>query len=195
LQSTCSEKQELESKPGSNLDPSAAPVDTKPSTTTQNKTKQLDRFSFSSSGSRVLRQIAFTHANLDDKTRHQFVTKTRPFRGIFALVRNGKAKQAKRFSFLTTQLTQWRSAVRARTGLPLSSTTCGRTVTLSPGFVTCFVTSSSSDTVVFQRWHSSGSRFHSAATAGGSLQTALSNARRGPRAIPLLRENARPIKR
>jgi hypothetical protein len=71
----------------------------------------------------VLRQIAFTHANLDDKTRHQFVTKTRPFRGIFALVRNGKAKQAKRFSFLTSQLTRWRSAVRARTGLPYFSIT------------------------------------------------------------------------
>jgi len=37
------------------------------------------------------------------------------------MVRTGKAKQANRFSFLTTQLTRWRSAVRARTGLPLGS--------------------------------------------------------------------------
>src|SRR5271156_2396256 len=58
---------------------------------------------------------------LGGKTRHQFVTKTRSFRGIFAMVRTGKAKQAKRFSFLTTQLTRWRSAVRARTGLPFPS--------------------------------------------------------------------------
>jgi hypothetical protein len=35
-----------------------------------------------------------------------------------ALVRNGKARQAKGFSFLTSLLTRWRSAVRARTGLP-----------------------------------------------------------------------------
>ena len=34
------------------------------------------------------------------------------------MVRTGKAKQAKGFSFLTTQLTRWRSAVRACTGLP-----------------------------------------------------------------------------
>jgi hypothetical protein len=54
----------------------------------------------------------------DNETRHQFVTKTRSFKDIFAMVRTGKAKQAKRFSFLTTQLTRWRSAVRARTGLP-----------------------------------------------------------------------------
>ena len=40
------------------------------------------------------------------KTRHQFVTKTRPFMGILELVRNGKAREAKGFSFLTTQLTQ-----------------------------------------------------------------------------------------
>jgi hypothetical protein len=52
------------------------------------------------------------------KTRHQFVTKTRRFRGIFELVRTGKARQAKGYSFLTAQLTRWRSAVRARTGLP-----------------------------------------------------------------------------
>src|SRR5271155_754138 len=58
---------------------------------------------------------------LGGKTRHQSVTKTRSFRGIFAMVRTGKAKQAKRFSFLTTQLTRWRSAVRARTGLPFPS--------------------------------------------------------------------------
>jgi hypothetical protein len=52
------------------------------------------------------------------KTRHQFVTKTGPFSGIFQLVRNGKARQAKGFSFLTAQLTRWRSTVRARSGLP-----------------------------------------------------------------------------
>ena len=34
------------------------------------------------------------------------------------MVRTGKAKRAKGFSFLTTQLTRRRSAVRARTGLP-----------------------------------------------------------------------------
>ena len=34
------------------------------------------------------------------------------------MVRNGKARQAKGFSFLTAQLTRWRSAVRARAGLP-----------------------------------------------------------------------------
>jgi hypothetical protein len=34
------------------------------------------------------------------------------------MVRTGKAKQAKGFSFLTTQLTRCRSAVRARTDLP-----------------------------------------------------------------------------
>jgi len=52
------------------------------------------------------------------KTRHQFVSKTTPFTGIFELVGTRKARQAKGFSFLTTELTRWRSAVRARTGLP-----------------------------------------------------------------------------
>jgi hypothetical protein len=37
-------------------------------------------------------------------------------RAFFAMVRTGKAKQATRFSFLTTQLTRCSSAVRARTG-------------------------------------------------------------------------------
>ena len=50
--------------------------------------------------------------------RRKVVTKTRSSKGIFALVGIGKARQAKGFSFLTTQLTRWRSAVRARTGLP-----------------------------------------------------------------------------
>jgi hypothetical protein len=49
---------------------------------------------------------------------HKLVTKLGPFQTFFASVRNGKARQAKGFSFLTTQLTRWRSGVRARTGLP-----------------------------------------------------------------------------
>src|SRR5271170_6793642 len=73
---------------------------------------------------------------LGGKTRHQFVTKTRSFRGIFAMVRTGKAKQAKRFSFLTTQLTRWTSAVRARTGLPYFSITSR----LANAFRCCFAT-------------------------------------------------------
>ena len=55
----------------------------------------------------------YAHANFGGKTRHQFVTKTWSFRGIFAMVRIEKAKQAKGFSFLTTQLTRWKSAIRA----------------------------------------------------------------------------------
>jgi hypothetical protein len=69
----------------------------------------------------VLRPIAFTGGNFGGKTRHQFVTETLSFRDIFAMVRTGNAKQAKRFSFLTTQLTRWRPAVRARTDLPYFS--------------------------------------------------------------------------
>jgi len=61
----------------------------------------------------VLRVAIRGHHNDANETRHQFVTKTRSFRGIFAMVRTGKAKQAKRFSFLATQLTRWRSAVQA----------------------------------------------------------------------------------
>jgi hypothetical protein len=109
-----SEKPEFMSKPDSNLGLTAAQPDTKPSTTTQNKTNQLDRFSFPFSGSRVLRVIAFTHANLDDKTRHQLVTKTRSFGDIFAVIRTGKAKQAKRFSSLTTQLKSRQPCCEAR---------------------------------------------------------------------------------
>ena len=74
----------------------------------------------------VARPIAFTHANFGGKTRHQFVTKTWSFRDILAMARTGTAKQAKGFSFLTTQLTRWRSAVRARTGLPSNLLTCSR---------------------------------------------------------------------
>ena len=50
--------------------------------------------------------------------RHQFVTKTSRLRALWQPVRTGKARQAKGFSFLTTELTRWRSAVRARPGLP-----------------------------------------------------------------------------
>jgi hypothetical protein len=82
----------------------------------------------------VPRAIAFTHANLDGKTRHQFVTKTRSFRDIFEMVRTGQAKQARGFSFLTTQLTRWRPAVRARTGLPHFSITSR----LATAFRCCF---------------------------------------------------------
>jgi hypothetical protein len=84
----------------------------------------------------VPRPIAFTHANFGGKTRHQFVTKTRSFGDIFAMVRTGKAKQAKRFSFLTTQLTRWRPAVRARTGLPYFSITSR----MATAFRGCFAT-------------------------------------------------------
>jgi hypothetical protein len=52
------------------------------------------------------------------------------------MVRTGKAKQAKRFSFLTTQLTRWRPAVRARTGLPYFSITSR----LATAFRCCFAT-------------------------------------------------------
>jgi hypothetical protein len=52
------------------------------------------------------------------------------------MVRTGKAKQARRFSFLTTQLTRWRSAVRARTGLPYFSITSR----LATAFRCCFAT-------------------------------------------------------
>jgi hypothetical protein len=52
------------------------------------------------------------------KTRHQFVTKTRLFPSLLLLGGTGKAKQAKGFSVYTSELTRWRSAVRARTGLP-----------------------------------------------------------------------------
>ena len=52
------------------------------------------------------------------------------------MVRTGKAKQTKRFSFLTTQLTRWRSAVRARTGLPYFSITSR----LATAFRCCFAT-------------------------------------------------------
>jgi hypothetical protein len=44
--------------------------------------------------------------------------KLRHLAAFFALARNGKARQAKRFSFLTTQLARSRAAVRACTGLP-----------------------------------------------------------------------------
>jgi hypothetical protein len=78
----------------------------------------------------------FTYANRSSETRHQFVTKTRSFRDIFALVRTGKARQAKGFSFLTTQLTRWRPAVRTRTGLPYFSITSR----LATAFGCCFAT-------------------------------------------------------
>ena len=84
----------------------------------------------------MLRAIAFAHANPDDKTRHQFVTKTQSFRRVLGMVRTGKVRQAKGFNFLTTQLTRWRSAVRARTGLPYFSIT-SRLVT---AFRCCFAT-------------------------------------------------------
>jgi hypothetical protein len=66
----------------------------------------------------VLRVAIRGHDRYANETRHQFVTKTSQFQALLGLVRNGKARQAKGFSFLTTQLTRWRSAVRARTGLP-----------------------------------------------------------------------------
>jgi hypothetical protein len=66
----------------------------------------------------VLRVAIREHDRYANETRHQFVTKTSQFQALLGLVRNGKARQAKGFSFLTTQLTRWRSAVRARTGLP-----------------------------------------------------------------------------
>jgi hypothetical protein len=69
----------------------------------------------------VLRVAIRGHHNYANETRHQFVTKTSQFQALLGLVRNGKAKQAKGFSFLTTELTRWRSAVRARTGLPFPS--------------------------------------------------------------------------
>jgi hypothetical protein len=52
------------------------------------------------------------------------------------MVRTGKARQAKRFSFLTTQLTRWRPAVRARTGLPYFPVTSR----LTTAFRCCFAT-------------------------------------------------------
>jgi hypothetical protein len=84
----------------------------------------------------VLRVAIRGHHSHANETRHQLVTKTRPFRSIFALVRNGKARQAKEFSFLTTQLTRWRPAVRARTGLPCFSITSR----LATAFRGCFAT-------------------------------------------------------
>jgi len=84
----------------------------------------------------VLRVAIRGHHNYADEARHQFVTKTRSFRGIFAMVTAGKAKQAKRFSFLSKQLTRWRPAVRARTGLPYFSIT-SRSAT---AFRCCFAT-------------------------------------------------------
>jgi hypothetical protein len=76
------------------------------------------------------------HHKYANETRHQFVTNTRSFRDIFSMVRTGKAKQAKRFSFLTTQLTRWRPAARARTGPPYFSITSR----LATAFRCCFAT-------------------------------------------------------
>jgi hypothetical protein len=59
-----------------------------------------------------------TETKCDSKTRHQFVTKTRLFIDRFDRSKTGKARQARGFSCCTSNLTRWRSAVRARTGLP-----------------------------------------------------------------------------
>jgi hypothetical protein len=68
----------------------------------------------------LLRNRALSAVYHGENGLRQFVAKTQSFRDILELemVRNGRAKQAKGFSFLTTQRTRWRCAVRARTGLP-----------------------------------------------------------------------------
>jgi hypothetical protein len=52
----------------------------------------------------VLRVAIRRHHSYANETRHQFVTKTSQFQALLGLVRNGKARQAKGFSFLSTQL-------------------------------------------------------------------------------------------
>jgi hypothetical protein len=51
-----------------------------------------------------------------------------------------KGKTGNGFKFCTSKLTRWRSAVRARTGLPFSSTTCGPGFGGMVVFVSWFVT-------------------------------------------------------
>jgi hypothetical protein len=52
------------------------------------------------------------------KTRHQFVTKTRPFWPLSVQCENGKATQAKGFSFCTSGLTRYAFIRTDRIGKP-----------------------------------------------------------------------------
>jgi hypothetical protein len=68
-------------------------------------------------GLRTVHRVAIGgHHRYAIETRHQFVTKTSQFQALLGPVRHGKARQAKGFSYLTSLLTRWRSAVQARTG-------------------------------------------------------------------------------